>query len=109
MGETPSPLSGPLVIDGYGAGGFRISGQTYNGSIVILPDGVHSWPVTDATALTVADFALVTAASPKPEILLIGCGRRSALIAPTLRQALRAAGVVIDAMDTGAACRTYNV
>ena len=27
----------------------------------------------------------------------------------SLRQALRADGVVIEAMDTGAACRTYNV
>jgi uncharacterized protein len=31
------------------------------------------------------------------------------LVPPALRQALRAQGVVIDAMDTGAACRTYNV
>jgi uncharacterized protein len=26
-----------------------------------------------------------------------------------LRQGLRAGGIVVDAMDTGAACRTYNV
>jgi uncharacterized protein len=26
-----------------------------------------------------------------------------------LRAALRAAGVVVEPMDTGAACRTYNV
>jgi uncharacterized protein len=27
----------------------------------------------------------------------------------SLRQALRAAGIVTEVMDTGAACRTYNV
>jgi uncharacterized protein len=108
MGETPPP-SGPLLIDGYGAGGFRISGQAHKGSILILPDRVVAWPVTDVAALSLADLAPVTAASPTPEILLLGCGRRSAMIAPALRQALRSAGVVIDAMDTGAACRTYNV
>jgi uncharacterized protein len=30
-------------------------------------------------------------------------------VAPALRQRLRTAGIVVDAMDTGAACRTYNV
>jgi uncharacterized protein len=30
-------------------------------------------------------------------------------VRPALRQALRQAGIVVDAMDTGAACRTYNV
>ena len=49
------------------------------------------------------------ASDPVPQILLIGCGQGAAMISPALRQALRAAGAVIDAMDTGAACRTYNV
>ena len=31
------------------------------------------------------------------------------LVPPALRPALREAGIVVDAMDTGAACRTYNV
>ncbi|MEX2008825.1 MAG: Mth938-like domain-containing protein, partial [Dongiaceae bacterium] len=31
------------------------------------------------------------------------------LLPEALRRALRAAGVVMEAMDTGAACRTYNV
>ncbi|HNB26213.1 MAG TPA: Mth938-like domain-containing protein, partial [Alphaproteobacteria bacterium] len=34
---------------------------------------------------------------------------RMAQIDRGLRQDLRAAGVVIEVMDTGAACRTYNV
>ncbi|MDA0342297.1 MAG: Mth938-like domain-containing protein, partial [Proteobacteria bacterium] len=31
------------------------------------------------------------------------------LINSTLRAAIRARGPVLDAMDTGAACRTYNI
>jgi uncharacterized protein len=31
------------------------------------------------------------------------------LVPAALRQRLRAAGIVVDAMDTGAACRTYAV
>ena len=30
-------------------------------------------------------------------------------VAPALRAALKARGIAIEAMDTGAACRTYNV
>jgi uncharacterized protein len=31
------------------------------------------------------------------------------MLAPGLRRALGEAGLAVDAMDTGAACRTYNV
>jgi uncharacterized protein len=48
-------------------------------------------------------------AGAEVDLLLIGCGRRMALVPPALRQTVRDGGVVIDSMDTGAACRTYNV
>ena len=43
------------------------------------------------------------------EILLIGCGPRMQMLPPGLRQALKAIGVVAEPMDTGAACRTYDI
>jgi uncharacterized protein len=43
------------------------------------------------------------------DLLLFGQGRRMALISPALRQGIRAVGIVVEPMDTGAACRTYNV
>lgn len=49
------------------------------------------------------------ACDPPVKVLLVGCGRRMTLLAPDLRKALRDAGLVVDVMDTGAACRTYNV
>ena len=48
-------------------------------------------------------------ASPVPEILLIGCGPASALLAPAIRRMLEEAGLGVEIMDTGAACRTFNV
>lgn len=97
------------VIDAYGDGGFRVGGEAFTGSILVLPDGaVTGWPA-DASALSVDDFAAVMAAAPPPEILLLGCGPRALFVPPSVRQRLREAGIVIDAMGTGAACRTYNV
>jgi uncharacterized protein len=100
---TPLVPAGRKLITAYGGGGFKIAGEAFGGSVLVFPDRVLGW---DAE-LTTASLAPVAAA--KAEILLIGCGRAMAFIAPELRAALRASGVVIDAMDTGAAVRTYNV
>ncbi|HEX6979391.1 MAG TPA: Mth938-like domain-containing protein [Alphaproteobacteria bacterium] len=99
----------PSIIDAYGAGGFRVSGEVFRGSVIVLPDRVFPWSVTDPAGLSKETLAPVLDFRPPVEILLIGCGLRAALIAPGLRQDLRDAGVVVDAMDTGAACRTFNV
>lgn len=109
MAATPSDPAAPRVIDAYGNGGFRIGGEAFSGSVLVMPDGtVVDWPV-DVTALSAESFAAVASASPPPEILLFGCGARAVFVPPSVRQSLREAGIVIDAMDTGAACRTYNV
>ncbi|MEE2624090.1 MAG: MTH938/NDUFAF3 family protein [Verrucomicrobiota bacterium] len=55
------------------------------------------------------DFAEVIGAEPKPEILLLGSGAGSALLPEALRSEMRAAGIIIECMNTGAACRTFNV
>ena len=43
------------------------------------------------------------------EILIIGTGKRHEMISPELRRALKEHGVGFDTMDTGAACRTFNI
>jgi uncharacterized protein len=43
------------------------------------------------------------------EILLLGCGERMGLVPQSLRAPLRADGIVIEPMDTGAAARTFNL
>lgn len=109
MAATPSDPAAPRVIDAYGNGGFRIGGETFSGSVLVLPDGsVKSWPA-DVTALSPENFTEAASATPAPEILLFGCGERAVFVPPAVRESLRRAGIVIDAMNTGAACRTYNV
>ena len=108
MDVTPIIPAGRQVIDSYGAGGFHVSGAGYEGAILVFPETTLAWHV--------ASFAEVTIEALRPviehggvRILLLGCGRRIEFVSPALRQALRCAGIVLDAMDTGAACRTYNV
>ena len=108
MDVTPLIPAGRQVIDSYGAYSFHVSGTGYDGAILVFPDRTESWGV--------AALADITTESLRPvmehggvEILLLGCGRRMQPVRPALRQALRQAGIVVDAMDTGAACRTYNI
>jgi len=111
MDVTPLIPQGKQIIDGYGEGGFRISGRRIEGSVIVFPDKVAAWIVKEAAALSAGSLEAVSVAgrAGTVELLLIGTGARMTRIDGTLRQALRADGVVVEAMDTGAACRTYNV
>ncbi|ALJ37172.1 hypothetical protein D9623_15075 [Azospirillum brasilense] len=106
---TPIIPSDRQVIDGYGDGQFCVSGQWRTGAVVVLPDRTEPWRPQDFAALTAEDFAPVIGAEPRVEFLLLGSGARMQLLPKALRQSLRDAGLVVEVMDTGAACRTYNV
>jgi uncharacterized protein len=111
MDVTPLIPQGRQIIDGYGEGGFRISGQRIEGSVIVFPERVTGWTVAEAGALSAGSLEAVSAAgrAGTVELLLIGTGTRMTRIDRTLRETLRADGVVVETMDTGAACRTYNV
>jgi uncharacterized protein len=97
-------------IDAYGQGGFRLSGVWRAGSVLILDDEARDWPVADASALTVDSLSAVIAAGPRgAEFLLLGMGLRNALPPREVREAVRAAGLGLEFMDTPSAARTYNV
>lgn len=95
------------VIQGYGDGRFRISGAVHAGPVIVTIYRVFAWPVPDLSALTLESLAPAREAGV--DILLLGCGAASAMVPAALRQALRKEGIVLDAMGTGAACRTFNV
>jgi uncharacterized protein len=99
----------PHGIEAYGAGGFRVDGESFRGSVIVLPERVVAWDVADIAAVSFESLRPVVEATGEVEILLIGTGPRFSLVAPALRQALKERGVAADAMDTGAACRTYNI
>jgi|SRR5579883_324182 uncharacterized protein len=100
--------TGRQVIEGYGASGFRVTGIVYARSILVFPDATLDWPVAALADVTLEVLQPVLRRGGI-EILLLGCGARMAPVPPALRQALRSAGIGIESMDTGAACRTYNL
>jgi uncharacterized protein len=109
-GEAPAPLlAGRAPISGYGGGLFRTGGVEHRGSLLILPDATLPWDVASAEALTPEAFAPVLALGASAHFLLLGTGRAQVFPDPALRAVFAEAGLGLEAMDTGAACRTYNV
>jgi uncharacterized protein len=100
---------GSAPIEAYGNGGFRFAGMSHRGSILCLPDSIIAWPVDDVDQLAPGDLAPVLAQKTDIHVLLLGSGRRLTFPPAAVGQALREAGIGLDVMDTGAACRTYNV
>jgi uncharacterized protein len=111
MDLTPLIPQGRQIVESYGDGKFRVSGALHERSILIFPERTIDWPVDDIRSLSLESLAPVAdaGASGAVNLLLIGCGPRMTMIPAVLRASLRANGVVIETMDTGAACRTYNV
>jgi len=105
MELTPVNPAGRQIIERYGASGFRVSGVIYQGPVLVFSDRTLPWP---AAALTAESLAPIIAHGGV-ELLLLGLGRRMAPVAASLRAWFKSGGIALEAMDTGAACRTYNV
>lgn len=100
---------GRALIDAYGDGGFRFAEMSHRGSLLMLPSGVHGWPVTRFEELTPESFAAVFAEAGAISVLLLGCGDELRRPEPAVRQAFAENGIAVEPMSTGAAARTYNI
>lgn len=103
------PPEDRLVVQGYGDAGFQIGGVRYAGSVIVTPERAMPWLVAAMAQLTIESLAPVAEAEPAIELLLIGCGGHHRMLPPALRGALQERHIAVESMDTGAACRTYNM
>lgn len=109
MDITPVVSADRQLIHGYGDRGFTITGLRHEGSVMVFPGQTQAWTVQAMAELTLESLAPVLAADPRPAVLLLGCGKGMSVVPREIKAALRDAGIVVEPMDTGAACRTYNV
>ena len=65
--------------------------------------------MTKAEELDATAFAPVFAEKAQLGLLLLGTGRRQVMPGLDLRRAFMGVNIALEAMDTGAAARTYNV
>ena len=92
----------------YEPGRIVIREESYRRSLIVLPDRL----ITDWPPQRYADLAaehLQVLATLNCEVLLLGTGRQLRFPPPSELAPLAAAGIGLEVMDTGAACRTYNI
>ncbi|MDF2096374.1 Mth938-like domain-containing protein [Aquibaculum arenosum] len=109
MDVTPLIPEGQQVIETYGDGGFRVSGTHWTGSVLIMPQRTLSWAPEAFAQITLESLSPLINAEDRVQVLLLGCGKGAQLPSKDFRTSLREHGIVLEAMDTGAAARTYNV
>ena len=101
------PRSAP--IEAYGKGGFAFADMSHRGSLLCLPDAIWAWEVTQPEQIDKYSLQRVFDAANSIDTLIVGTGTDVWVPPPELRAALQAVHVVLDAMQTGPAIRTYNI
>jgi uncharacterized protein len=97
-----------FVIRGFTETSVRINHEEYTRSFLLTPERI----ITDLTIKTVSELdplALNSLIVDNPEVLIVGTGPRTLRASAAVQAAFLRAGVGIEFMDTGAACRTFTV
>ncbi len=112
MDVTPLVRKGQQIIQSYAGGVFKINGQRYETPLMVTPDQTQIWDINgkdSVDSLGVDNFSALISIAADVDVVLLGCGQTMTFLSPDLQKDLRAHGISVDIMDTGAACRTYNV
>lgn len=100
--------AGINIIRAYGGGELRINDTVYRGALIVSGTELQHEPaIVDLEGLLAIDATRIM--SLDPEVLLLGTGTRQIFPPPSFSARYLQAGIGFEAMDTGAACRTYNV
>lgn len=105
---TPDPAV-VQVIRTYGPGRFLIGEREWREPVLVTPTVTTPLGVTSAEEVDVDTLAVLKTIEPPTELLVLGCGARAMFVPPAQRAAFKAAGLALEVVDTGSACRIYNV
>jgi uncharacterized protein len=108
QGRGPTGLERPF-IEAFGDFGFRVGGVRHEGSLLISGGRIERWTVVRIEDLDIGCIDALIGAARQAHILIIGTGARLVPLTPALRARVESAGIGLEVMDTGAACRTFNI
>lgn len=96
------------LIDAYGVDGIVIGGRRYRQGLIVTPERiVDPWGPSQPTELTAEHLNELLAFAP--QIIVLGTGHTQRFPDPSLSFRLMEQRIGLEVMDTGAACRTYNI
>jgi uncharacterized protein len=96
------------VIRAYGGSELRVNENIYRGAVILSASTVIAEPnIHNLEDLIAVDGSRILAL--EPELVLLGTGSRQIFPAASFGAQFLRAGIGFEVMDTGAACRTFNV
>jgi uncharacterized protein len=113
MRFTQDVSSGIHVVRGFTPGEIRIDDRRLAEAVILTATDMLTEPrlrdVGDLADTRLATELAARALGLSPDVVLLGTGVRQAFPAPAFGARFLGAGVGFEVMDTGAACRTFNV
>jgi uncharacterized protein len=108
MRFTQDSTSASNLVRAYGSGELRVNDNVYRSTIIVSASAVQAAPdIRSMEDLAGLDPSRIL--SQGPELVLLGTGPRQIFPAASFRAQFLSAGIGFEVMDTGAACRTFNV
>jgi uncharacterized protein len=108
MRFTQDSTSATNLVRAYGSGELRVNDNVYRTTIIVSASAVQAAPdIRSMEDLAALDPSRIL--SQGPELVLLGTGPRQIFPAASFRAQFLSAGIGFEVMDTGAACRTFNV
>ena len=96
------------VITSYESDNVSINGKKFNQSLIISTTRLEeNWAIDCIESLQADHIDRILKFDP--ELVVIGTGSRLTFPAVEIYAAIIRQGIGVDFMDTGAACRTYNI
>lgn len=99
--------AGQNLIHAYAPGSVTINNMAYSRSLIVTPAQAWDWPPAGFDDLLAAHFEMI--AGMPVEVVILGTGAKLRFPHPRLTRPLVEAKIGLEVMDTGAACRTYNI
>jgi uncharacterized protein len=91
-----------LAIEGYGPGFFRVGRHVLRGACLVTPWNAGPWG-------GLGDWDAPLSLQGKIDVLIVGTGPEITHLPADFRAAFEGVGIGVEAMNSPAAARTYNV
>jgi uncharacterized protein len=108
MRFAESDDSNGYLVQAYGPEGIRIGARLYSRGLILAPQRiVEDWGPVRMELLDAGHIQPLI--DLQPEVIVLGTGRSQVFPDPAVYAGLLAGRIGFEVMDTGAACRTYNI
>lgn len=98
---------GALTVRSWRPGELRIGKDIWREPVLLSPEEVQPWPLDDDEPVTLEHLAPLI--EQRPDVIILGTGETQRFSDHDIGSKLLVRGIGLEIMDTGAACRTYNV